>query len=47
MMDGKTRMKHVEHLTEINCETLHLVGCTLGTIQLIVSQDTALFYIPY
>ena len=24
-------MKHVERLTEINCETLHLVGCTLRT----------------
>ena len=28
--DGrKTRLKHVERLTEINCETLQLVGCTL------------------
>ena len=28
--DGqKTRLKHVERLTEINCETLHLVGRTL------------------
>jgi len=29
MMDGKTRLRHVERLTEINCEKLHLVGCTL------------------
>jgi len=28
--DGRTtRLKHVEHLTEINCETSHLVGCNL------------------
>jgi len=28
--DGrKTRLKHVQRFTEINCETLHLVGCTL------------------
>ena len=36
MMDGKTRLKHVQLLTEINCETLHLVGCTLRTV--LVSQ---------
>ena len=31
MMDGKSRLKHVERLTEIkiNCDRSHLVGCTL------------------
>jgi len=28
-MDGKTRLKHVQRLTEINCGTLHRVGYTL------------------
>ena len=28
----KTSLKHVENLTEINWETLHLVGCTLRIV---------------
>jgi len=28
-MDGKNRLKHLERLTEINCETLHPVDYTL------------------
>jgi hypothetical protein len=33
-MGGKPRLKHVERLTVINCETMHLVGCTLRTVSL-------------
>ena len=41
--DGrKTRLKHVERLTEINCETSHLVGCTLRMLKLSFRYVSAL-----
>ena len=30
MIGGKNRLKHLQRLTEIKCETLHFVGCILG-----------------
>jgi len=42
--DGrKTRLKHVEHLTEIDCEMLHLVGYTLRRTGQVVNRRTLSF----
>ena len=38
MMGGNFRLKHVERRTEINCETLYLVGCTVRIVRRLVAM---------